>query len=98
MPWNFIYLIYKILFLLPVIRLCTHHFFIHLLAFVGKRIKVDLKLGHQVDKGIDPAFCLEKFIKHNYFFCLEYAITTLEIAPFVTDHISRFLGNSFYFI
>lgn len=72
-----------------------HDLFVHVLALLRECIKVDIQLGHQVNKGIYPAFCLKEFIDDDHFFVLQYAIPALKGSPFIPDHIPVLFGNAF---
>ena len=72
------------------IAINSNHFIIQFLAFVGKCIKVDIQLRHQVNEGIYPAFGLKKFIEYDHFSFLQNTITTLKCASFITDNITAF--------
>lgn len=58
----------------------------------------DPQLGNDIDQGADPAFQLEEFVQHHYFFLFEDTVAALKITSFIPHEVFRLIEYPFQLV
>jgi len=69
------------------------HLVIDLPGLGGERIRLDPKLGDDIDQGADAAFQLQEFVEDYHLSLLEDTIAALKIASFIAYDVFRLVQD-----